>query len=123
MEKISHNGGFSTRTDFRLESGEQVRIEVWLITEYTNSNRGTYYTCNLSTKGKGCRNWVYKFTSNESKDKRIFEYLTEQQLYTAYNNHWSKLNPVRIFANGCINGEFVEFTVKEKPQQLRHFAY
>jgi hypothetical protein len=53
MEKITHNGSFSTRTDFRLESGEQIRLEVWYSTECTYANSITYYSCNVYKKGKG----------------------------------------------------------------------
>lgn len=123
METVLHNGGFSTKTDFRLENGGQVRLEVWFTTEFTNSNKGTYYNCNISTKGKGCRNWVFIFRSSSSKDERFFDFITEDQLYTAYFNHWNKLNPARIFALGSINSELVHFTVNEKSQPQRHYEY
>ena len=72
----------STKTDFRLNTGEQIRVEVWLTTECTSANRATYYNCNISTKGKGCRNWVFKFRSNYAKDERILDLITQEQLYT-----------------------------------------
>jgi len=122
-EKVSHNGSYSTKTDFKLANGNQVRVEVWLVTECTNANKLTYYNCNISTKGKGCRNWVFEFRSNHAKDSKILELISEKQLYTAYYNHWSKLNPIRIFANGSLNSELNRFTVKEKPQQLKHYIF
>jgi len=121
MEKVSHNGTLSTKTDFRLESGIQVRVEVWFTNEYVNES--TYYNFNVSTKGKGCRNWIFKFRSRYVKDERIFELITEEQLYTAYYNHWVKLNPIRIFSNGRINGEYKNFTVKEKEYQSKHYTF
>jgi len=123
MEIVSHNGGFSTKTDFKVETGGQVRVEVWLTTECTVSNRGTYFNCNISTKGKRCRNWIFAISSNTSKDERIFDFISEGQLYTAYYNHWIKLNPIRMFANSIINSELVHFTVNEKSQPQRHYAY
>ena len=123
MEKISHNGSLSTKTDFRLESGMQIRIEVWFTTECTVANQATYYNCNVSTKGKGCRNWIFKFRGENSINERILQLITKEQLYTAYFNHWNKLNPVRMFSDGSVNGEYVNFTVKEKPPQSRHYAF
>ena len=123
MEKISHNGSLSTKTDFRLESGMKIRIEVWFTTECTAANQATYYNFNVSTKGKGCRNWIFQFKSKNSLDERILELISEEQLYTAYFNHWSKLNPVRMFSNGGINSEYVNFRVKEKTQQSKHYAF
>jgi len=123
MENISHNGSLSTKTDFRLKRGGQIRIEVWLTTECTSTNSATYYNCNVSAKGKGCRNWIFKFKSKYAKDERILELITEEQLYTAYHNHWIKLNPIRIFSNGCFNGEYKNFTVKEKEYQSKHYDF
>lgn len=123
MEKISHNGSFSTKTDFRLKDGSQVRLEVWFQTECTYANRLTVYACNVSTKGKGCRKWIFQFQSDNSKDRRILQFVSEEQLYTAYYNHWSKLNPVRMFANGSLNGELLNISVTEKRQPIRHYNY
>ncbi len=123
MEKISHVGSLSTKTDFKLETGNYVRIEVWFTTECTSANQGTYYNCNVSTKGKGCRNWHFEFRSNHAKDKRILELISEEQLYTAYYNHWTKLNPIRIFENGRINNELNNFTVNEKKYPSKHYAF
>lgn len=123
MEKISHKGSFSTITDFTLENGNHVRIVVWFKTEYTSANQGTYYVFNLYTKGKGCRNWIIKFNSKYAKDERSLEYISEEQLYTSFYNHWIKLNPIRIFSNGSINGEYVNFTVSEKQQESKHFQF
>jgi hypothetical protein len=123
MESVSHNGSFSTKTDFRLVDGSQVRLEVWLQTELTSANVATYCVCNLSTKGKGCVNWNFQFKSARSLDDRILKVLTHQQLYSAYSNHWVKLNPIRLFCNSSVNGEYVEFSVTENPHQLKHFAF
>tara|TARA_B110000503_G_C6846467_1_gene288972 strand:- start:225 stop:593 length:369 start_codon:yes stop_codon:yes gene_type:complete len=121
MEKVSHQGNLATKTDFRVETGGLVRIEVWLTTICTVSNQATYYNCNVSTKGRGCRNWVFEFRS-EGKDGRILELITEEQLYTAYHNHWIKLNPIRIFSGSRINGELTNFTVTEKEYQSKHYV-
>ncbi len=123
MKSILHKGNLSTSTDFRLEDGSLVRIEVWYTTECTVSNQHTYYNCNVSTKGKGCRNWVFKFKSENSKDKKILDLISEEQLYEAYFNHWSKLNPIRMFSGGQYNSELVNFTVKEKQLNTKHYVY
>jgi hypothetical protein len=123
MEEISHNGSLCTKTDFKLDTGARVRVEVWFTTEATSANRATYYNCNIFTKGKGCRNWIFRFRSKNSLDERIFEFITEEQLYTAYHNHWVKLNPIRHFSSGSFNGKLMYFRVKEKTQQTDHYSF
>jgi len=123
MEKITHNGGFSTITDFRLENGTQVRIEVWFSTQYTVSNKSTSYNFNLSTKNKGYKKWTFQFRSENSLDKRAFEYITEQQLYKAYFNHWKKINPIRLFSGGSMNSELINFKVNEIPTEQKHYLF
>jgi len=119
MEKITNNGGFSTKTDFKLDNGDRIRVEVWYVTEYTSANKGTYYNCNISTKGKGCSKWIHKLNGKTAKDESVLKVITEDQLYTAYYNHWAKC----IFSNGSLNGELIDFTVKEKPQQSKLYDF
>ena len=122
MEKISHNGSLSTSTDFKLKDGSQIRIEVWFTISCSASNRNTFYKFNVFTKKKYGRKWYFKFASKTPKDDRIFKIISEQQLYTAFYNHWYKLNPIRIFSKGSYNSELTNFSVEEK-QAEKHYNY
>ena len=122
MEEITHNGSLSTSTIFKKEDGSKVKISVWLTTEHTISNQHTYYNCNIETKGKSCRNWVFEFNARNSTSEHIFDYITKEQLYQAYYNHWMKLNPIRLFSKGQINSK-LNIDMKEKEHPKEHFAY
>ena len=123
MEKVTHKGSLATITDFKQYLGGYIRIEVWFTTEATSANMGTYYNCNVYTKGKGCRNWIFQFKSTRALDERILDLISKEELYTAYYNHWVKLNPIRLFAGGSIDGELIHFSVKEKQQPTKHFDF
>lgn len=122
MENISHIGSLWTMTDFKLEDGSQIRLKVGLKTICTSANFHTFYVIHVFKKGFKCRNWIYQFEAENHLDKRILNEISEEQLYHAYYNHWQKINPIRFFNNGQINGEFVNFKVNEKFQD-KHFAY
>lgn len=122
VEKISHIGNLWTITDFKLEDKSQIRLKVRLVTECSVANTWTYYKTYVYKKGYKCRNWVFNFESDNMVDSRILQLISKEQLYIAYYNHWQKINPIRFFHKGIINGELINFEVEEKTQN-KHYSY
>ena len=119
---VSHTGSLYTATDYRLSDGSMVRLNVTLEKLHTVSNFHTYYKIYVYTKGRRCSKWIYQFTSERTLDERITAMITNQQLYEALNNHWVKLNPIRIFSTLQYDNELKNFSVEEV-KQTKHLVY
>ena len=122
MENISHIGSLWTITDFRLDDGSLIRLKVGFELVITICNQRTFYKTHVYTKGYKCKNWVYNYETDNSIDNRILDKISEEQLYQAYYNHWQKMNPIRMFNNNTVNGELINFKVKENFQE-KHFSF
>lgn len=120
--RISHKGSLTTITEFVLPNKQgKVKLEVLFESDWVQS--GCYYTFRLYTKGYKCKNWVNQFKSENPLDPRVFEYVSNQQLYTAFHNHWNKLNPVRLFSQGRYNSELTSSQVQAITPDEIHKAY
>ena len=102
--KVVHFGSRVTDIWFRKEDGSVIKIRVWISSVCNVSGNLTFFNHVIEVKGFKCRKFQYKYTSKEPKDLRYKEFLTEKQLYEAYHIHWSKLNPLKLFSKGSING-------------------
>jgi len=122
MTNISHIGNLWTITDFKLEDKSQIRLKVKFETVCTVTNTWTYYKTHVYKKGYKCKIWEYNFEMENGLDSRVLQLISEEQLYTAYYNHWQKLNPIRMFSNTMVDSELVNFRVKEKTQD-KHFVF
>lgn len=122
VEKIYHQNSRITRTVFRLENGDCVKVSVWFSENWIQAQ--TYYNFSIDVKKFRCKKYEYKATSKSALDEIYKEYITEEMLYTAYHNHWDKLNPIRKFSKGKINGVI---QIKENIKQIEisniHKAY
>lgn len=102
VEKILHTGSRITRTIFRLDNGDSVKVSVWFEDRWTQGQ--IWYNFVIETKKYKHKKYLYRITSDNSLDERYKEYITEEMLYQSYHNHWDKLNPIKMFSKGCING-------------------
>lgn len=108
--KITHNGSRYTKTHIKNSNKDTIIISVWITSDLYGHNQLLIYNHSISVKKYKCRNEEFKYCSKTTLDDRYKDYITEQDLYTAYHNHWNKINPITLFSNGVINGEH---TVKE----------
>ncbi len=122
-KEISHIGSLWTISDFRQSDGSIVRIKVRLSSTCTIANQITSYEYSLYVKGYRCRNFVLKYSSDRPLDERIVDYLSEQELYEAFYNHWIKLNPFRMFSNSQTNSVLGSFRVTEIKLNTEHLAF
>ena len=107
----SQMGNRITRTHFIDEDKNEIRVDVWFESECNVSNNNTYYVYAINKRGYRCRNFHYIGKSYGTKE--VGKYLPEQDLYTAFHNHWDNINPLKAFANGMINSQYINFKVKE----------
>ena len=98
-------GTLFTVTDFKRKGGNTIRIKVGFEKESTIANHFTYYKHYFFIKGYKCRNFV------ETDNTKLLDYISEQELYEAYFNHWNNLNPIKLFSHAQTNGKYHFFSV------------
>jgi len=102
---VSAIGTLFTVTDFKRKGGNTIRIKVSFEQIATISNKGTYYKVILYVKKHKARNFIQQPNYN------ILEYISVQELYEAYFNHWNNLNPIKQFNIEQSNGKYTKFSV------------
>lgn len=105
--KITHAGSRYTKSYFRNENKDTVIVTTWLESGMYGHNALTYFKHSVEVIKYKCRTRKFKYASEDVLDNRYKEYITEQQLYEAYHNHWNKLNPLRYFSKGSVNSDIL----------------
>jgi hypothetical protein len=113
IENPNRQGSLFTESYFINEDKTKIKLRVQITTEYTCANSNTIFNVYVSYKKYKCRNWSSdKLIDVENK---CIEGLTDQEalqaMYTAQNNHWEMLNPLKAYTNGTYNGIDVGFKV------------
>ena len=120
-QKIERNGSYSTRTLFRKENGDVVRVDVTFESECTVSCRYTAYSYTLSVRKFRFKKFERKYQSASLVSDKYKEYLTKQELYTAFYNHWQAVNPINMFCTYNLNGVDSDWSVERivEPKEVR----
>lgn len=122
--KITHNGSRYTRSYFRDEKNNTIIVTVFIDSGMYGHNALLYYKHYIEVIKYRCRNKEFKYTSSSYGDNRYKNYITKQQLYEAYHNHWNKINPFRLFSSGSINSDLVfNDDVRQLKADINHKLY
>lgn len=120
--KITHVGSRYTKSYFRNDKKDTVIVTAWIESGMYGHNALTYFKHSIEVIKYKCRNKEFKYASEDVFDKRFVNYITEQQLYEAYHNHWNKLNPLRYFSKGSVNSDVIlkdDIIVLEADKQIK----
>jgi len=111
--EVSCIGTLWTITDFKRKGGPTIRIKVGFKQVCSIVNQYNYYIEFVYLKGFKCRNFIQQPT-----DTNPLEYISEQELYEAYYQHWCNLNPLKQFSKLYNNGYYENFTVVGKVPEI-----
>jgi len=122
VTKVTVMGSLATCTYFKDEKGITYRVEVRFGQTITVSNQITFYEAHFYKKNFKGRMYKYLGSTTgcnvpDDQRKNIFDWksiFTEQDLYTAYHNHWDNLNPLKAFCFTHHNSHYLDFLVIPK---------
>jgi hypothetical protein len=121
MEEVIKIGNLYTETIFKADNGNRIKLSITLGTEYTTSNKLTYYVFYVYLKLKRQKKWRTVLTKATRQDVQSLNALTDQQIYNAMYNHWQSINPISHFSNGSLNGVDLNHTVKGRYKKGYYF--
>lgn len=99
---ISAQGTLYTVTQFRNKDNSTVRVKVWFDKESTYANSITFYNYRVDVRKYKHKIFNKVTVGYNTANKEYKKYMTEQDLYTCFFNHWHTVNPIRIFSTGQI---------------------
>lgn len=118
-------GSLATSTYFKNDNKETIKVEVRIHTECTISCQVTTYSFSLYLRKYKGRKFQYLLSSNSISNRKdeLSKWISEQDIYIAFHNHWNNINPLKRFVNSFENRNPKSFSVTpilpDKPTEIK----
>lgn len=92
---------------------------------FSVDNQDTTYSFSLYLRKYKERKFQYLLSSNSISNRKdeLSKWISEQDIYIAFHNHWNNINPLKLFANSFENGNPKSYSIipilPDKPTEIK----